>query len=176
MRWKDCIHVFYIDGSYRDVYVLDTTASDWERFLALVRERYPASTFDGVDGPAPIPRSFDEAGDDEGRGTLHVMVGKVMVNCFFIWDKEIELDIDPSEVVDEADLDGVVGFCEALGRTVGKDVHITDEGCDSPADEAWLIYRPSSDEWTVQKLDKLSEWGTKQGVRHVDPYHAIPSR
>ena len=55
--WQDAKWIFDFDGSWRDIYVLDTTIEDWQRFLDMVRQgpwRFEW-TVDGV--PAPLPES-----------------------------------------------------------------------------------------------------------------------
>jgi hypothetical protein len=91
------------DGSWRDIYILDTTLSDWQRLGSWLRT-----------GPYPIEFSLNNVATslptdvvsifrkrNKANILLKVDVDGVIAQCHFFWPKEIEFDIDPREVNNE---------------------------------------------------------------------------
>jgi hypothetical protein len=118
------------NGSLRDVYVFDTTIEDWERALAAVnrtgwRQSYEESGVAAIPPPT-VDRIFERA--REGSVLLRVWPSqRVCANCHFFTPEEIELDLDPREVTDQASLDDVCELVRVLGQATGKTVVVTHE-------------------------------------------------
>lgn len=126
LRWADVAAAFRADGSLRDIVVFGTDLADWQRALDALR-RWPLSyTVDGV--AAPVPEAVEALLDPGAARVLGVDLGGVVVNCHGFDEGEIEMDLDPREVRGQAALDLVAGFMAVLGRAVGRDVVLTDEG------------------------------------------------
>jgi hypothetical protein len=56
---------------------------------------------------------------------MTIDLSDIRVNCHFFTPEEIELDIDPSEVVRDDQADRVMGFISDLGRVLQKRVILT---------------------------------------------------
>jgi hypothetical protein len=132
------------DGSLRDVYVFDAEPEDWSVLVNLAQSgeyRYSADgvlrSFPGVEGV------FAER---EASHLLQVQVGAASVNCHFFVPSEIELDIDPREVVDEFTHEAVLSFLESLACGIRKVVALTAENApESPL----LTFDPVSMQWSI---------------------------
>jgi hypothetical protein len=132
-------------GSLRDVYVHDTNGADWQRVVDLVGAREWATSYEEDSSPVAMPVSVGEIFE---RATQRAILWQIepargiRVNCHFFHPAEIEFDLDPREVVDEAALHVVCDFVLSIGRVVQKRVVITEEN--SPE---WVImsYDPATD-------------------------------
>ena len=76
--------------------------------------------------PCNIDRLFP-TGPESQLTTLSLHVSGVRVNCHFFTPEEIEFDLDPAEVNDPANLDGLFAFMKGLATAVGKEVVLTPE-------------------------------------------------
>lgn len=56
---------------------------------------------------------------------------RVRLHCHFFVSEEIELDLDPKEIANEEDFIKLLGFLEWLGRSVSKELIITNEGAEN---------------------------------------------
>ena len=143
MSWAEAAEDFTPDGSLRDVYVLGTDRGDWERVYRFLRERFPHS-FELDNEKVPPPETAEEL--LRLRSTvaplLRLDVSGMQVNCHFFCEEEIELDLNPREVTDEARFGAVIGLLENLGRLVGKRVILTYENAQ---DAVVLEYDPKGD-------------------------------
>jgi hypothetical protein len=137
MEWQDCREAFYVDGSLRDIYVQDTTVDDWDLFLEAVSCLQTATFVDG--DPYPLPTQASEIFERSGETSflLKIILGQVKMNCHFFTKEEIELDIDPSEVTAQAELDAIVEVLAIVGSALGKDVILTDENVST---SIWIVF------------------------------------
>jgi hypothetical protein len=129
--WNDVRGEFAFDGSWRDIYILNATLSDWQRMLDGLR----ASGFDlgyQLDGqPAEFPSSAESAFAlvEEHSQLLSVRFAGILANCHFFTPNEIEFDIDPREITGQERLDSLLGFMQFLTDCVGKEVVLSSENC-----------------------------------------------
>jgi len=140
--FEELPHLWLRDGSYRDVYILGTSLSDWAELSNLAREFPHSYRRDGVINPLP-----DEAvvfGDREHSHLLSISVGNAIINCHFFIPTEIELDVDPREVHGSEDHDAILLFVERLSAATGKLARITDE---SSENSVHLEFDPKSNTW-----------------------------
>jgi hypothetical protein len=120
---------FEWDGSLRDLYALSTSVNDWHDFLRFVKSaRYPFS-FHIDSAPAPLPEDAAAALaiGSHAKALLQIDLGGVMLNCHFFHAADIELDIDPREVVDDAKAEAELSFMTELGNASKKEVRLTPE-------------------------------------------------
>ena len=123
--------VLYCDGSYRDIYIRPVTKNDWQKFLVYIKNELDVQFFkDGV------TVDFSHLGFDEifcqtnGHAILMVINLKpVTLNCNFFTIEEIELDIDPKEVIDFEVYNRVIDFIKKLSMALNKEVILTPENC-----------------------------------------------
>lgn len=129
MEWRLVAPDFAFDGSWRDIYVLDTTLSDWQVALDRLRQFEPAPIY-RVDGEArAIPDRAEDAFETRASAValLSFSIGKAVLNCHFFAVDEIEFDLDPREIGDSDQFETLVGFMGLLGELTGKVVLLTPE-------------------------------------------------
>jgi hypothetical protein len=122
------------DGSLRDLYILNTTVDDWQSLIDfLLQSEYPNTyTVNGeiAEFPSRVERVFETR--NKATTLLSVRVDKVMLNCHFFCEEEIEFDLDPREITDKAHLRRLFEFMKRVGQVVGKDVLLTLENAEFP--------------------------------------------
>jgi hypothetical protein len=124
--------VFYCDGSYRDIYIRNTSLSDWQAFHEFIKnERLCIEIF--KDGARV---EFDDLSVEEifklteqFAIRMCFYLDTLSVHCNFFTIEEIELDIDPKEVIDERIYNNVIEFLLKLSKAVNKEVVLTPENC-----------------------------------------------
>ena len=129
LAWEKVRKEFEFDGSWRDIYIFETTMSDWQRMLNAVR-RVPhhVEYFRGGQ-PTEFPVEAIDAFplDGECDRLLSVSFAGLLANCHFFSTEEIEFDIDPREVKGQSELDALFGFMRMLADAIGKEVVLTPE-------------------------------------------------
>lgn len=136
------------DGSLRDVYVHDTDEADWQRVVDLVTSRDWAMSYAEDGSLIAMPVSVGEIFEHSTQRAILWQIepaGGIRVNCHFFHPAEIEFDLDPSEVVDQAALHVVCDFVRLIGDVVQKPVVISDENA---PDAVILSYDPATDAMT----------------------------
>lgn len=124
-------HYFYIDGSLRDIYVLDTCLTDWNDFLNyIVKSEYiydiglyrdnEIIDFKGLN----ITDLFNLK--KEHFLTLSFRIDDVLICCHFFTIDEIELDVDPSNI-NLNRVNSIVNFMKKLSIEINKEVILTPE-------------------------------------------------
>ena len=156
MKFEDCKQAFHFDGSWRDIYVFDTTIDDWEKFLDFVRN-YDCKLRLLHDGdPSAIPdTALKIFQDTEHSHSLSMDIDDITIVAHFFRTDEIEMDIDPREITSQIQFDRFTNFVLALGSKLQKDIFITEENA---SEEIWFRYS-----FDKQKLEfQLAPWVTKE--------------
>jgi len=127
---KEC--VYYWDGSWRDIYVLDTTLDHWSKWIDLINEKYSVEFYNGqtqqVEPIIDKRAVFDYLkGESDLLNSATVEIGSVSVKCHFFTETEIENDIDPREVVTIEDHNRLVEYFVDMSKLLNKEVVITAE-------------------------------------------------
>ena len=130
-------YVYEVDGTWRDIYVLDATRADWKIWAEFVNANYHVEFFDGGDmSQSQIDFATMEAfWDSHGQAnvlTAHFFVGELVVNCHFFHDAELENDLDPSKIISYAVHQQLMDYLMRLSQALGKEVVLTPEN-DTPA-------------------------------------------
>jgi hypothetical protein len=144
--WESVKAEFASDGSWRDVYVLNCTITDWAAIWRTLRNSPGARFFvDGQrhDPPIQVEEAFGLRAS--ASPMLHVKVGRMLLVFHFFTDCEIECDLDPREVQGQADLDALLGFIREIGDLTGKNAIITPE---NRSDAPFLEYDPKTSAMT----------------------------
>lgn len=127
--WDLLNYAFKWDGSWRDVYVLNTTEADWVAVLnAIANSPYPSSfTVNGVENP-DIPRKWSTVmpKTDGPRSTFHLSINGITANTYFFVEDYIEFDIDP-RAAKEPNVPDLCRFMLLLSKATGKPCVLTDE-------------------------------------------------
>lgn len=133
MTWTEIAADFEWDGSWRDVYVLDTTIDDWQRVLDALMEVNPTPVMN-IDGEAvsfPLTAAAIFQHRENFSPLLYLTVGNVRLNCNFFQGDEIEFDLDPREVKGADDLKSIKAFMGILANRTGKAAILTHENTKS---------------------------------------------
>ncbi len=137
---------FQRDGSLRSIYVLDTTAEDWQAVMDVVRNEFSPLTFTYGDEPMPLPSDIHALFTSEFTSVLSFWVAHMQVTCHFSSPTAIEFNIDPREVDSMDQLDELLAFMRRVGHHVDKPVLLTHELC--PA-EVLVRFVPAHDKIEV---------------------------
>jgi hypothetical protein len=132
------------DGSVRDVYLRDASESDWLVLFGIATGYPHQYSFDGK--ALALPRTLSMFSNREGSHLLTITVGSACLNCHFFDQGEIELNIDPRDVVDELTHKEVLSFLELLSNKTQKELWLTAENMPT---SPYLSYKPTSSAWTV---------------------------
>ncbi len=129
MKWEDYRVDFEFDGSWRDIYVLNTTISDWQILVDFLRsDIYEYScTISGKNSELPSSAKDIVNAEFEFKPLLHLTVGSVILNCHFFTDEEIEFDLDPREIQSEREAEQIFAFMRQVGEILDKEVILTPE-------------------------------------------------
>jgi len=129
LAWDDLKAEFAWEGSWRDICVTDTSIADWRAALEMInaaglRLKF---TIDGAECTPPHNLLEIFGQPRECTFLLAAFVGGVQLNCHFFAESEIEFDLDPREVVGQAELDGVITFMRKLATATQKSALMTPE-------------------------------------------------
>lgn len=114
------------DGSLRDVYLANVDLDGWERFICYSSAHRLTYQADGNEAAVPgVDEAFRRT---DVSHCLSIWVGNVSVNCHFFQIDEIELDIDPREILGANEHAAVLEFIEGVSNAVGANAAITPEG------------------------------------------------
>ncbi|MBT1710605.1 hypothetical protein KK062_20345 [Fulvivirgaceae bacterium PWU5] len=137
MHWQELKDkIYFEDGSLRDIYVLNTTKTDWKKWIDLVNEKYivefydakTESTSDKID--LKIVEEYWESND---RETIQakIKLNSIIIMCYFFDDGEIENDIDPRGFKSMIDHDNFLNYLNDISVLLNKEVYVTDENTQS---------------------------------------------
>ena len=127
--WVNCRADFAFDGALVDLLVPGTDPADWEFFWAALR----ASPFklrvfrESESIPLPESAAWVFAERQAASVMASVLVGVVTANCHFFGDN-VELDIDPREVVNETAFESVLELMRFVAAAVRRPVYAVAEG------------------------------------------------
>jgi hypothetical protein len=133
MDWKNLRdQIYYLDGSWRDIYIHNTTKEDWQLWADFVKRKYKTSFYiyetDDRPDKVDLAKIFDYwAGVNDNGSTATVFVDKIRVNTHFFTEKEIENDIDPKAINSIDDHNKLVDYMKALSKLLNKQVILTPE-------------------------------------------------
>lgn len=144
VSWEDLKqHVYYEDGSWRDIYVEKATREDWQNWADFVNANYPVvfananGQYDKID-MAEVRQFWDSNGETTMSMAIF-QVGGIGVKCHFFGEIEIENDIDPSEIMSLATHLQLMEYLKGVSKLLGKEVVLTEELTGWPAG---LAYEP----------------------------------
>jgi hypothetical protein len=133
MDWQILKNKIYnCDGSYRDIYVHNTTKEDWQIWADFVNKTYKISFHiydtevkkDKVD----LTKIFDYwNGTQENRSTATVFIDNIQVNAHFFIAEEIENDITPNDINSMDDHNKLMNYMTNLSKVLNKAVVLTPE-------------------------------------------------
>ena len=129
LNWNEVCGEFYRDGSWRDIYIPDTSIEHWQQALDALRRAYPQLTYTRAGTDVALPADATEAFPDPGFADcfLTIDLGGPTLNCHFFTNEEIEFDLNPAEVENQKDFDKVSQFMHLLANATRRDTILTPE-------------------------------------------------
>src|SRR5258708_40353561 len=90
---------FYVNGSFRDIYIFGTDEQDWQRLLTFLRSSPYSIEFSVDEQPTPLPERVETIFTlrEDHSTVLHVDKEQLALNCFFFTSEEIDFDLDPRD-------------------------------------------------------------------------------
>jgi hypothetical protein len=140
-----CNEQFEVDGSLRDVCVLGTNVSVWERLLSAVPEVPGGHQFEfELDGEAVPLADFSVRryfADDTGEfsPTLRLRFGELWFSCFFFEQAEIEFSFGPEDLGGGVHFKSLELFMLWLAEVCDRRVILTMEHSSSHHDAILLL-------------------------------------
>ncbi len=162
-----------IDGSLRDIYVLNTNLQDWQIALDFLRETYhPTYKIDGVDVPPFTDVITVFKNRNEQSYLMAIQVEEVNIHCHFFLTRLIEFDIDPREIDNETKEDAILNFMRGLVETLAKEVVLTVENM-----EGGVLLRVSpgrsEPEYTPGTSEPGKTMSREEALRSIARFHGI---
>ena len=129
MNWNKYKKEFEWDGSLRDLYILNTDISHWQRLIDSLQGGTYKITFKVDDETVAMPEDVTEIfrKRDEVTVLMSLALGGIIINSHFFTDQQIEFDIDPREINSEEKLNQLFGFMRGIGQLLQKEVLLTSE-------------------------------------------------
>jgi hypothetical protein len=133
MNWTDLKDkIYYWDGSWRDLYVLQTTRADWKIWVDYVNRNYRIEWFNSKADKDENQIDFSVieefwSGDHDLCSTAKVFIDKIQINAHFFDETEMENDIDPREFNSIDDHNKLIKYMSDLSILFDKEVILTPE-------------------------------------------------
>lgn len=128
--WEQCRQEFTCDdGAFVDLQVPGTADQDWELLWSALRSgRFELSAYRDGESIA-LPESAEWALAEQQRAAVLVSVrlGSVTANCHFVGG-DLELDIDPREVISEVEFESVLTIMRFVAAAVRRPMVAVSEG------------------------------------------------
>jgi hypothetical protein len=137
MNWNQLKEeVYYVDGSWRDIYVLSATADDWRRWVELINANYVVEFWNGPAGKRQSQIRYEVIerqwmNPDLALSSARFRLAGRNVNCRFFAAEEIENDIDPAYFQSPEAHEALLAYLGAVSGALHKPVLLTPE--DEPA-------------------------------------------
>ena len=133
MNWTELkSKIYYWDGSWRDIYVLNTNKQDWEKWVNYVNENYRIESYNGKEDKEEKSINFSVIkekwnGSSDFLSDATVFIDKIQIKAHFFIDSEIENDIDPREFNTLEDHNKLIKYMTDLSTLLDKKVILTPE-------------------------------------------------
>lgn len=123
---------FYVDGGWRDIYILDTDIQDWQQLLTFLHSSIYSMEFFFDGQPTPLPEQVASVFElrNEHNTILHVDSEHLKLTSFFFTAEQIEFDLDPRDFQGEraeVQIARLLDFVRTVGRLLCKAVILTPE-------------------------------------------------
>ena len=149
MKWNEYKSAFTWDGSWRDLYILNTTLTDWQQLIDFLRASSYTLRFDHEEDE-PLPEHIAGLFGGEILHLLSINLGGPILNCHFFTEEEIEFDLDPREFKSRQEGERLLAFMKGVGDRLGKAIRLTPENTQNIA---LVEYDPSRG-----RFSKPSDW------------------
>jgi hypothetical protein len=124
--------IYYLDGSFRDIYILRTNRMDNQVWVNYVNENYRVDWYNGKTDKEENKVNFfviEEFwnGNLDFCSTAKVFIDNIQINNHFFGSDEIENDIDPREFNSIEDHNKLIKYMSDLSSILDKEVILTPE-------------------------------------------------
>ena len=133
MDWQELKDkVYYWDGSWRDIYIHDTTKEDWQIWADFVNTNFKTSFHiyetEVKENRVDLGKIFEYwNGVHEYCSTATIYVDNIQVNAHFFTEEEIENDITPNEINSIDDHNKLMDYMKSISKILNKPVMLTPE-------------------------------------------------
>jgi hypothetical protein len=162
MNWTEQKeNIYYWDGSWRDIYVLETSLDDNLSWTNYVNENYRIEWFNGLTQKDEGKIDFEVIrqfwnGNQDLCSTAKVFIEHIQINNHFFVHNEIENDIDPREVNSIEEHDKIVKYMSDLSLLLDKPIILTPEN-----DKEIVLIKVSKSGIEYAENIKPNEWKIK---------------
>ena len=159
MNWTELKEkIYYWDGSWRDLYILQTNLDDNLKWTNYVNENYRIEWFNGLTQADEKKIDYEVIkefwnGNHDLCSTAKVFIDKIQINNHFFDNEEIENDIDPREINSIEDHEIVVKYMKDLALLLDKTIILTPEN-----DKEIVLMKVSKDGIEYSDNINPSEW------------------
>jgi hypothetical protein len=159
MNWTELKEkIYYWDGSWRDIYVLQTSLDYNKKWTDYVNENYRIEWFNGLTQSDEKKVDFEVIkeywnGNQDLCSTAKIFIDKIQINNHFFVDNEIENDIDPREINSIEDHERVIKYMTDLSNLLGKPVILTPEN-----DQEIILMKVSENKIKFSNNINPNEW------------------
>lgn len=137
--WKRVLPDFAGDGGLRDIYIQNTTITDWRQFLDYLQHESNQVEYRFGSQLAPLPTAEALFANRANSHLLTTYWAGMQINCHFFTVEEIELDFDPQEIGNEGTFKALLEFLTYLSRVLNRTVLVTHENRE---ESAFLVVHP----------------------------------
>ena len=150
--------IYYWDGSWRDLYILQTNLDDNLKWTNYVNENYRIEWFNGLTQTDEQKIDYEVIkefwnGNRDLCSTAKVFIDKIQINNHFFDIEEIENDIDPREINSIEDHEIVLKYMTDLSLLLDKPIILTPEN-----DKEIVLMKVSKDGIEYSDNINPSEW------------------
>lgn len=131
-HWEYIKWFFEDDGALRDIYVLDSTISDWEKLIDFINRNHTLKF--GEDNANQIDKEYvlayweDKTHEMESK-SIRIDLKGIHIHSYFFSPYQIEFDIDPKEIKSIKEFETIQKFMVSISKTINKPIILTDENC-----------------------------------------------
>lgn len=118
---------FYVDGSLRDICILDTDRSDWAKLLSYLPTKYSHEI--KIDGTKVEHIELVDFLSRNRCNLLVIYLESISVHLIFFEEISIEFNIDPKEFVNTIQITNLIEFMSNISNVLSKKVFLTEENC-----------------------------------------------
>jgi hypothetical protein len=135
MNWNELKSKIYVwDGGWLDIYVHNTTRTDWQKWVQYVNQKFKIEWYNGKTEKDETKINFSVVeefwdGNHDLTSTAKVFIEDIQVNAHFFDETEIENDIDPREFKAIDDHNKLIDYLKGLSNILNREVIVTPENC-----------------------------------------------
>ena len=115
--------IYYVDGSWRDIYVNNITENQWEKWVNYVNENYT------IDWNNRNKIDFEKIKNYWEKGSCQnvakIFIGHIQINCHFF--SNFENDIDPNDIKNINDHNCIINYMKNVSKILDTTIYLSGE-------------------------------------------------